>query len=250
MPPPSAFGLAGEDTLAMIWRLLHLDGRDVLPLDAHFVAAGGDKGHAPAIAKAMQIARTSGISADWTSASEEATAALEINATSRGAQVASFGAYLSDVAGAITVRPFLTPDLFEAVAGTWLNLAEPWGHVEDRMPALLARIDALTERDAEALASQPATPDTFHIYWEGHARDLEFMYNSAVLTGRWRAWRAAARATSKADLGFRADDYSNAWSQTAEISGMTASALAFESLLGPDRMAEYARPWRSAIGDF
>ncbi len=91
---------------------------------------------------------------------------------------------------------------------------------------------------------------SFTIYWEGHSNDLEFRYNSAVLTGRWRAWRAAARAGSRADIAFRAEDYSDTWSRAVEIAGMTASALAFETLLGPDRMDGYARPWRSAIGDF
>jgi hypothetical protein len=233
----------------LLYRLLHLDGYDVLPLGAHFAARGGDKGHAPIIARAKRLASEAGVRTDWIASARDATAALAWNAASRRAQVGVFGAYVADVAGAIAVRRVLAPELFDEVAGTWLDLAEPWGHVAARMPALLGRIEGLTQRDAEALAATGRPPNPRLIWVEAHMIDREFLFNSAALTGRWRAWRAAARATLMADGVFREADYSGSWPPAAEIAGNAAVALAFEPLLGPDSVREVAGPWRSVMGE-
>ena len=47
LPPPSEYGAEGEEVLAFLWRVLHLDGYDNLPLDSHFRARGGDAAQAP-----------------------------------------------------------------------------------------------------------------------------------------------------------------------------------------------------------
>jgi hypothetical protein len=250
MPPPSLYGPGGEGVLELIWRLRHLDGYDILPLGAHFRARGGDDGHGPSIARAKLVARENDVVAEWAAASEDARTALSLNAASRGAGVAAFGPYLSEVAGVIAIRHLLSPELFEAVAGTWLDLAQPWGHVAERMSALLGRIAAITESEAEALAATGTPPNPRLMWVEAHFADREFMFNSAVLTGSWRAWRAAAMATSRADGAFSEADYSSAWSITATIAGVTVLALAFEPLLGAEKLAQLGIPWRSVVGGF
>ena len=72
LPPPSEYGAEGEEVLSFLWRVLHLDGYDILPLDSHFRARGGDAAHASVIATARSVAKKSGIERSWTTAATDA----------------------------------------------------------------------------------------------------------------------------------------------------------------------------------
>ena len=160
----------------------------------------------------------------------------------------SFGRYLPEVAGAIAVRSALPPDLFESVAAVWLDLAQPWGHVEARMRALLARIDTLTANDATALAVTGATPDFPTAGVTAHLAGRDFMFNSGFWTSQWRVWRAAARATGLAEMPFRQADYAQPWPNAVMMAAAAAVALACEPMIDPGTALELTKPWRDAIG--
>ena len=146
------------------------------------------------------------------------------------------------------MRSALPSDLFESVAGVWLDLSEPWGHVEDRMPALLARIDTLTTNDATALAATGATPDFPTAGVNAHLAGRDFLFNSGFWTSRWHAWRAAARATGLAERPFRQADFAQPWPAAVMMAAAAAVALACEPLIDSGTALGLAKPWRDAIG--
>jgi hypothetical protein len=248
LPPPSEYGDQGEEVLNFLWRVLHLDGYDILPLDAHFRARGGDAAFASALAKARSIARERGVERSWVTAADDARAALAWNATSRQARVASFGNYLSEVAGAVASRGVLEPELFESLAFVWLDLAEPWGHVAEQMPTLLARIDALTIEDAWALAATDTRPNFATAGVNAHLAGRDFLFNSAFWTAQWRAWRAAARANGRAEAPFRQADYSEPWPSAVMLAAAVVVALGCGPVIAQATADELARPWREVIG--
>ncbi len=156
--------------------------------------------------------------------------------------------HLPDVAGAIAVRSALPPELFESVEGVWLDLAEPWGHVEERMLPLLSRIDVLTTQDAIALASTGATPNFRMAGVNAHLAGRDFLFNSAFWTSQWHAWRAAARATGLGDRPFRHADFAHPWPAAVMMAPAAAVALACGELVDPSTANELVKPWSDAIG--
>ena len=247
LPPPTEYGDGGEEVLSLLWPLLHLDGYDILPLDAHFSARGGDAAFVPAIASARSVARERGVERLWVAAADDARAALEWNATARRATVASFGGYVREVAGAVAVRRVLSPELFESVAYVWLDLAEPWGHVAEQMPALLSRIDGLTIADAAALTATGVRPDFSIAGVAAHMAGRDFLFNSAFWTAQWRAWRAAARASGLREAPFRQADYPEPWPSAVMIAAAAVVALGCGPVIDPATADELAGPWRGVI---
>jgi len=245
LPPPTEYGDGGEEVLSLLWRLLHLDGYDILPLDAHFRARGDAAVHS--IASARSVARKRGVERFWIAAADDARAALEWNATARRATVASFGEYLPGVAGAVAARQVLSPEQFESVACVWLDLAEPWGHVAEQMPALLSRIDGLTIADAAALAATGVRPYFSISGVAAHMAGRDFLFNSAFWTAQWRAWRAAARASGLREAPFRQADYPEPWPSAVLIAAAAVVALGCGPVIDPATADELADPWRGVI---